>query len=163
MVGILDTNDSFALASAAAALDQAEIVYDIVAVADVPDLLKTTNPRWWVRPSRILVATEDEAEARALVECFQAPVQNSDVVEASERDPLSGSYAAESRWRLMTLLRAAVILGVPIGATILVEAFHYSGVISETTIQSLSGIFMKCFIGGVFFVAIGVIVDAVRM
>jgi hypothetical protein len=161
MVGILDTNDRFALESAAAALNQAEIVYDIVPVADVPYRLKATNPKWWVRPYRILVSAEDEAEARALVECFQAPVENSDVADASERDRLSGSYAAESRWRVMTLPRAAVILGVPLAAALLVEAFHYSGVISETSIQSL--IFMKCFFVGLFFIAVGVIVDGVRM
>jgi hypothetical protein len=62
----------------------------------------------------------------------------------------------------MTLPRAAVILGVPLGATLVVEAFHYSGVISEVAIQSLPSLFMKCFIVGVFFVAVGVIVDAIR-
>ena len=163
MVAVLDTNDNFALVSAGAALDQAEIVYDIVPVADVPDGLKGSNPKWWVRPSRILVSIEDEADARTLVEPFQAPVENSDVADASEKDRLPGSYAAESRSRLMTLPRAAVILGVPLGAAFLIEAFYYSGIISETTTQSLSGIFMKCFVVGVVSVAVGVIVDAVRM
>ena len=58
-------------------------------------------------------------------------------------------------------IAAAVILGVPLAAALLVEAFKYLGVISETTIQS--HIFMKCFSVGLFFIAVGVIVDAVRM
>jgi hypothetical protein len=93
MVGVLHTNDGFALGSAATALDHAEIVYDVVLIADVPDNLKLTNPIWRGLPSRILVSAEDEAEARALVERFQAPVENSDVGDAPERDRLSGSYA----------------------------------------------------------------------
>jgi hypothetical protein len=162
MVGVLDTNDHFALKSAANLLNQAGIVYDVVLIADVPDNLKVTNPKWWMLcPSRILVAAEDEGEARALVERFQWPFENSEVADTSERDRLSGSYAAESRWRVMTLPRAAVILGVPLAAALLIEAFQYSGVISKTTIQS--HIFMKCFSVGLFFIAVGVIVDAVRM
>jgi hypothetical protein len=162
MVGVLDTNDKFALASAATALDQAEIVYDIVPIADVPDSLKVTNPTWWVRPSRILVSAEDEAEARALVERFQAPIERSNVADAPDRNRLSGSHSPETRWRLMTLPRAALILGVPLGAIVVVEALYYSEVISEATIQSLSSLFIKCLIVGVFFVGVGVIVDTAR-
>jgi hypothetical protein len=162
MVGVLDTNDNFALGSAAATLHQAEIVYDIVPVTDVPDNLKFTNPKWWVRPSRILVSAEDEAEARALVEPFQAPVENSDVAAAPDRDEVSGSYADESQWRLMTLPRAAVILGVPLGATLVVSAFSYSGIMSEETIQSITRLGGICFIVGLFVVGVGVLVDAIR-
>jgi hypothetical protein len=73
MVGVLDTNDNFALASACTALDRAGIVFDVVSVSDVPESLKSPEPKWWIRPSRILVSDGDEAEARQLVEQFQLP------------------------------------------------------------------------------------------
>jgi hypothetical protein len=78
MVGILDTNDNFALSCATTALKEAGIICDVVAIADVPDHLKAANPKWWIRPSRILVSAEDEAEARALVEPFVEPIADSE-------------------------------------------------------------------------------------
>jgi hypothetical protein len=73
MVGVLDTNDNFALASACASLDEAGIVFDVVPVSDVSAALKSPQPKWWIPPSRILVSDEDEAEARELMAPFQEP------------------------------------------------------------------------------------------
>ena len=74
MVGVLDTNDNFALASACASLDQAGIVFDVVSVSDVPTALKATEAKWWTPPSRILVSDKDEAEALDLLAPFQEPI-----------------------------------------------------------------------------------------
>lgn len=76
LVGVLDTNDNFALASACAALTQAEIIYDVVAISDVPDNVRASHPKWWIPPSRIMVSLEDAGEARNLVEPFQQPLPN---------------------------------------------------------------------------------------
>jgi len=65
MVGVLDTNDNFALGCATSALSQAEIVFDVVPVADVPNSLKAGHPKWWIPPSRILISVEDATETRA--------------------------------------------------------------------------------------------------
>jgi hypothetical protein len=51
-------------------LNEVGIVYDVIAIADLPESLKTLNPKWRIRPCRILVATEDESDARELVEPF---------------------------------------------------------------------------------------------
>lgn len=160
MVCVLDTNDNFALASATTALDQAEIVYDVVPIADVPDNLKVTNPKWCVRPSRILVAAEDEGEARALVERFQSPVEKSELGTDLER--LSASDGAESRRCLVTFSRAATIVGVPLGAMLVVLPFSYSGVISEKTSELLTTLFGVCFFVALAVVGVGVIVDGIR-
>jgi hypothetical protein len=80
MVGVLDTNDNFALASACTSLDQAGIVFDVVPVPDVSAALKSPEAKWWVPPSRILVSDEDEAEARELLATFQEPIAG-DVTE----------------------------------------------------------------------------------
>ena len=73
---------TFALGMATAALSEAGIVFDIVAISELPaeDAVK---PKWWIRPSRILVATEDASEARALVEPFQQPRSQSDLEGSS--------------------------------------------------------------------------------
>jgi hypothetical protein len=76
LAGVLDTNDNFALASAATALQQAEIIFDVVPITDPSARLRAENPKWWIRPTRILVSAEDEAEARILVEPFQQPVSD---------------------------------------------------------------------------------------
>ena len=68
MVGVLDTNDNWALASAATALSDAGIIFDIVAIDSVPANLQTPEPKWWTRPSRILVAKEDADEARTRIQ-----------------------------------------------------------------------------------------------
>jgi hypothetical protein len=86
LVGVLDTNDNFALASAATALEQADIIFDVVPITDLPASLRTENPTWGTPPTRILVAAEDEAEARMLVESFEQPV--SDTL-ASQRNIVS--------------------------------------------------------------------------
>ena len=91
LVGVLDTNDNFALASATTALSEAEIVFDIVAISDVPANLKAETPEWRIRPTRILVAAEDEPEARTLVEPFQQPVSDSQ----SESDTVSNGRSAD--------------------------------------------------------------------
>ena len=74
MVGVLDTNDNYALVSATTALTEAGIIYDVEPIADVPASLKASEPKWWTRPSRIFVAEEDAEEARALIEQFQEPI-----------------------------------------------------------------------------------------
>ena len=87
LVGVLDTNDNFALASAATALEQAEIIFDVVPITDLPPSVKTENPKWWTPPTRILVAAEDEAEARTLVEPFQQPVSDTHACQRSVVSP----------------------------------------------------------------------------
>jgi len=81
LVGVLDTTDNFALASATTALRDAGIVYDVVDIADLPKPI-AQQPKWWISPCRILVATEDTDEARTLLEPFQ--------------EPLAGDFSAES-------------------------------------------------------------------
>jgi hypothetical protein len=113
MVGVLDTNDGFALGSAANALEQAEIVYDVVHIADVPDNLKGTEPTWRMGPSRILVSAEDEAEARVLVEPFQVQVKNAgDEEHVIDRDrlPRSGACGVLLLVALTIAMGAAIIL-----------------------------------------------------
>jgi hypothetical protein len=79
LVGVLDTNDNFALVSACHALSRAGIIFDVVAVPDLPESLRTANPKWWIRPCRILVAKEDEPDARELAEPFQHPLADNEV------------------------------------------------------------------------------------
>jgi hypothetical protein len=71
MVGILDTEDNFALGMAGTALNEAGIVYDVVEIPDVPDSSQSEKPKWWIPPSRIVVSVEDAYEARSLVEPYQ--------------------------------------------------------------------------------------------
>ena len=79
LVGVLDTSDSFALGMAAAALNEAGIVYDIVGIRDLPANLQAEKPKWWIRPSRILVSVKDASEARSLVEPFRKLRLKSDI------------------------------------------------------------------------------------
>ncbi|MGA7238814.1 MAG: hypothetical protein WBY44_24240 [Bryobacteraceae bacterium] len=44
MAGVLDTNNNFALASAAATLEQAEVIYDVVPIVDGPNNSEITAP-----------------------------------------------------------------------------------------------------------------------
>lgn len=81
LVGILDTNDNWALASATTALSEAGIIFDVVAIDGVSASLEASEPKWRIRPSRILVAIEDAIEARALVEPFQMPLSASNNIE----------------------------------------------------------------------------------
>ena len=83
LVGVLDTNDNWALASATTALSEAGIIFDVVAIGCVPANLEASEPKWQIRPSRILVAIEDASEARSLVEPFQTPISKSNDIEAS--------------------------------------------------------------------------------
>jgi hypothetical protein len=78
MVGVLDTDDNWALSAAIAALDEAGIIFDVVAIDSVPAKLEAAEPKWWIPPSRILVAREDADEARSLVEVFQEPDNQTD-------------------------------------------------------------------------------------
>lgn len=83
-VAALDTNDNFALGLAAAALNEAGIIFDVVDISDEPlsDVLKAANPKWWIPPCRIFVATEDANEARSLLDPLQqGPI--SDIEEQS--------------------------------------------------------------------------------
>jgi hypothetical protein len=77
MVGILDTEDNFALGMATVALSEAGIVYDVVPIPDLPANLEAEKPKWWIRPTPILVSLEDANEARLLVEPFKT--SNSDL------------------------------------------------------------------------------------
>jgi hypothetical protein len=88
LVGVLDTNDNFALGMATVALRKAGIVYDIVAIPDLPASLEVEKPKWWIRPTRILVSAEDANEARSLVEPFKTPRSNVDI---SKSDILVGT------------------------------------------------------------------------
>ena len=74
LVGVLDTDDNFALGMATAALREAGILCDVVAIASAAENPGAPRPKWWIRPSRILVATQDANEARSLVEPFQQPL-----------------------------------------------------------------------------------------
>ena len=71
MVGVLDTENNFALGMATADLGDAGIIYDVVEVPAVPALLK--RPTWWILPCRIMVAVEDADETRSLIEPYQQP------------------------------------------------------------------------------------------
>jgi hypothetical protein len=86
LVGVLDTNDNFALGMARAALTEAGIVYDVVAISGLSANLEATKPKWWIRPSRILVAQEDASEARSLLEPYQQPISAGEIAPDSERD-----------------------------------------------------------------------------
>ncbi len=89
LIGVLDTNDNWALASATTALSEAGIIFDIVAIDCVPANLEASVPKWRIRPSRILVAIEDASEARSLVEPFQTPISESNNIERSSAVKLS--------------------------------------------------------------------------
>ena len=56
---------------ATVALSEAGIVYDIVAIPDLPADLEGEKPKWWIPPTRILVSSDDANEARSLVEPFK--------------------------------------------------------------------------------------------
>ena len=81
---------------AAAALNEAGIVYDIVAVRDLPANLEAEKPKWWIQPTRILVAVEDASEARSLVEPFRKPRLKGDV-EARSIDDLAGTGTSDKK------------------------------------------------------------------
>lgn len=103
LVGVLDTNDNFALASACAALGEAEIVYEVVAISDVPDRVRASNPKWWIPPSRIMVSLEDEGEARNLVEPFRQPLPDQvgtgqEVSSSTTQEDLVSPDAGGGRW-----------------------------------------------------------------
>jgi hypothetical protein len=78
LVGVLDTNDSFALGMATAALAEANIIYDIVSMAAVSEYPGAAKSKWWIPPCRVMVSVEDETDARALVEPFQQPIPGFD-------------------------------------------------------------------------------------
>jgi hypothetical protein len=86
-VGVLDTNDNAALGLAAAALRDANIVFDVVPIADLPANPGSPEPKWWIRPCRILVSVEDASEARELLEPFQRAMPLSELVPDLAADP----------------------------------------------------------------------------
>jgi hypothetical protein len=91
LVAILETNDAFALGSACAALNQAGITFDTVLIPDVPEAVTENKPRWWTRPSRILVSNADEAEAREIVEPFLNPTVTDEAAEDAAGGRQGGS------------------------------------------------------------------------
>ena len=82
MVGVLDTEDRFALGMATTALSEAGIVYDVI---DIPDIQigfqAPEKPNWWTYPCRIMVAMEDANEARSIVEPYLSSLPNTDLAE----------------------------------------------------------------------------------
>ena len=82
MVGIFDTNDNFALGIATSALDQSGIIYEVIGISEVALNKVLTNPKWWIPPCRILVAAEDEVDARELIAMLQSPECESEGMES---------------------------------------------------------------------------------
>lgn len=99
LVGVLDTNDNYALGMATVALSEAGIVYDIVAIPDLPENLEAEKPKWWIRPTRILVAAEDASEARSLVEPFQTPRSKNDIEASSARELVNAVKPSLIIWK----------------------------------------------------------------
>jgi hypothetical protein len=77
MVGVFDTNDNFALGLATTALTESGILHDVIRIPEVELNQALANPKWWIQPCRILVASEDELDARALLEMLQSPLGDS--------------------------------------------------------------------------------------
>ena len=84
MVGVLDTEDNFALAMATTALTEAGIIYDLVDIPTMPANGMSERPKWWVPPCRVLVAIEDAVEARSLLEPYQQPATPGEIDKLSK-------------------------------------------------------------------------------
>ena len=84
MIGVLDTEDNFALGMATSALAEAGIIFDVVDIPAMPANRKFEEPKWWTPPCRILVAVEDADEARALLEPYQQPVTAEEINKLSK-------------------------------------------------------------------------------
>jgi hypothetical protein len=151
MIGVLDTEDSFALGMATIALSEAGIIYDVVNMPDSPANLESEKPKWWIPPSRILVSLEDADEARLLVEPFKSaneiPENDLDksLIEKSQSERLSsllwkGSPYARSIQRM--------------GARLIGSTFIIAGLLFFSTGWRESTLFLG--IPGVGFVCLGV-------
>jgi len=84
MVGVLDTEDNFALSMATTALTEAGIIYDVVDIPAVPTSAESEKPKWWTPPCRILVAVEDADEARSLLEPYLQPATPGEIDKLSK-------------------------------------------------------------------------------
>jgi len=87
LVGVLDTNDKWALGMALTSLDEAGIIYDVVNITDVPVVLKPASPDYWIPPCRILVAVEDAPEVRSLLEPLQHGPIFGDMTNSAWEEP----------------------------------------------------------------------------
>jgi hypothetical protein len=82
LIGVLDTEDNFALSLATVALVEAGIIYYL---ADIPaGPANVEKPKWWIPPCRILVAIEDAGEARSLLELCQQPATPGEIDKLSK-------------------------------------------------------------------------------
>jgi hypothetical protein len=79
MVGVLDTEDGFALGMAGNALADAGIIYDVVSLAEVNPIPESERPTWWIPPCRILVSSEDADDARSIVEPYLQPLPKNEL------------------------------------------------------------------------------------
>src|SRR4051812_32195088 len=86
MIGVLDTDDNFIFSMAATALHDAGIIFDVVAIPELSGDPSKTNPNDWIRPCRILVASEDASEARSMLEPYRAPTESVQEAAATHRD-----------------------------------------------------------------------------
>lgn len=84
MVGVLDTEDNWALAMATTAPGDAGIIYDLVHIPAVPVSAESEKPKWWIPPCRVLVAMEDADEARSLLEPYQQPATPGEIDKLSK-------------------------------------------------------------------------------
>jgi hypothetical protein len=71
---------------ASAALTEAGIVHDLVPIPELPGNMGAAKPKWWIRPTRILVAQEDASEAGSLVEPYQQPRSMNEMESESVQD-----------------------------------------------------------------------------
>jgi hypothetical protein len=84
MIGVLDTEDNFALYMATGALTEAGIIFDVVDIPAVPAGLEYERPKSWTSPCRIMVAVEDADEARSLLEPYQQPATTGEIDQFSK-------------------------------------------------------------------------------
>ena len=84
---------------ATVALSEAGIVYDIVAIPDLPENPEAEKPKGWICLTRILVAAEDASEARSLVEPFQTPRSKSYIEASSTRELVNAVKPSLIIWK----------------------------------------------------------------
>jgi len=82
MVGVLETEDNWALAMATTALSEAGIIYYL---GDIPaGPAKVEKPKLWTPPCRILVAVEDADEALSFLEPYLQPATPGEIDKLSK-------------------------------------------------------------------------------
>jgi hypothetical protein len=79
MVGLLDTEDGWALGLVGNELADAGIIYDVVSIAEVRPIPESEKPSYWIPPCRILVSAEDADDARSIVEPYLQPLPNDEL------------------------------------------------------------------------------------